>query len=80
MRNGGRKASAKCGLDSRQGPGRIGGVSFAHPLRPNLSRKDCVGIEIEERFCEMAAKRCAQEVLDFTPRPAPPTAAEQKDP
>lgn len=24
-----------------------------------------VGVEIEERYCEIAAKRCAQEVLDF---------------
>lgn len=23
----------------------------------------CVGVEAEERYCEMAAKRCAQEVL-----------------
>ena len=29
-----------------------------------LSRK-CIGIEIEEKYCEIAARRCSQEVMEF---------------
>ena len=32
----------------------------------NLSRK-CIGIEIEEKYCEIAARRCSQTVMNLNP-------------
>jgi len=37
-----------------------------------LNRK-CIGIEIEEKYCEISAKRCSQQVFDFSEKyPLPP--------
>lgn len=31
----------------------------------DLNRR-CIGIEIEEKYCEIAARRCSQDVMDFS--------------
>ena len=42
----------------------MGGGSTIRASR-DLNRK-CVGIEIEEKYCEIAANRCRQSVMDFS--------------
>jgi site-specific DNA-methyltransferase (adenine-specific) len=41
----------------------LGSGTTAHCCK-KLQRK-CIGIEIEEKFCEIAARRCMQEAMDF---------------
>ncbi len=35
-------------------------------LSSKLLNRKCIGIEIEEKYCEIAAKRCSQQVFDFS--------------
>jgi len=41
----------------------LGSGTFARVAK--LANRFCIGIEIEEKYCEIAAKRCCQEVMEF---------------
>ena len=35
-------------------------------LASKILNRKCIGIEIKEKYCEIAVKRCSQQVFDFT--------------